>query len=307
MDVKQQLKLCMSINPIYSNDAPDWSGTGCENMMDQYRDDYMEAWDLASLHKQRHVLQFLIDNERYLPEGVHLRSGIEAALHTVAREGDVGTLQWLIDQIDRLGMARGTMLHDMFLLAASRDHCEMVDILLGQGVDINCVSEENGPVQNLLLAQWPFVPKGPLWDSGLLAASNTISHTTAYRISALHLAAERGFLKMTQLLLASGALINLEYSAGCSALHQAVWEDQDEVVRELIAQGCAVDCGSGPAGTPLSIAATLEGNSIAKLLLSNGADPLAVAGTRQKALDYASRQYTLVPQHRHRHHPIFRF
>jgi hypothetical protein len=84
-------------------------------------------------------------------------------------------------------------------------------------------------------------------------------------------------LKIVRLLLDGGADVNIFNEDEWTALHEAVWEKNTEVVRLLLAHEANVNLKARSLGregwTPLHVALYFENFEIAKLLLDHGADP----------------------------------
>ncbi|KAL8425483.1 hypothetical protein Efla_002604 [Eimeria flavescens] len=95
--------------------------------------------------------------------------------------------------------------------------------------------------------------------AALAADSSLVNGTGEGRMTALHFAADRGFVDIVKLLIASGANLNHADDSGETPLHVAIAADQDEIIAILV-----------DAGADLSIRNN-EGLSCAELLEQNKA------------------------------------
>ena len=94
--------------------------------------------------------------------------------------------------------------------------------------------------------------------------------------TALHNAAWRGNLDIVRYLIEQGASLNaLMNGGGNTALHNAASIGNIEVVRVLLDAGADVDCRTTWGATPLQWAARQGGEDVVQLLLERGADPRA--------------------------------
>jgi ankyrin repeat protein len=108
----------------------------------------------------------------------------------------------------------------------------------------------------------------------------------------LDYAAEQNQVPVARFLLAHGALINATAhegpDAGYTALHRAAISDAAEVAQLLLASGADVNV-HGPLGiTPLILAATHGSRRAAEVLLDHGADVFTADGHRETALSEAT-------------------
>jgi ankyrin repeat protein len=115
---------------------------------------------------------------------------------------------------------------------------------------------------------------------------------------ALHLAALRGDLDLTRLLLLAGAATEARNHEGMTALSVASSVRHDDevagvghaaVVRLLLAGRADIEAGDSKGATPLMIAAAAGNAPLVKLLLQKGAKVDAVDTTGLSALELAMR------------------
>ncbi len=90
--------------------------------------------------------------------------------------------------------------------------------------------------------------------------------------TALHCAAENGFLTICRTLLAHGADVNAQYNNGWTPLHAAVTKMNLPLVELFITNKAQVNATNSDGQTPLFVAIQLQNVDIAKLLLDNHAD-----------------------------------
>jgi ankyrin repeat protein/L-ascorbate metabolism protein UlaG (beta-lactamase superfamily) len=96
--------------------------------------------------------------------------------------------------------------------------------------------------------------------------------------TALHNAAWRGNLDVVRYLIEQGASVNaLMNGGGNTPLHNAASTGNIEVVRALLDAGTQVDCRTTWGATPLQWAARQGGEDVVQLLLERGADARAVS------------------------------
>ncbi len=153
-----------------------------------------------------------------------------------------------------------------FFIAIRNDNGGTVSSLLQRGFDPNTRDEKGQP--GLVMA---------MQERSLKAATALLSHP-AIEIdalnkageSALMMAALKGELTGTRLLLERGAKVN---QAGWSALHYAATGTEPALVRLLLDKGADVNAASPNGSTPLMMAAQYGSEDSVKLLLAAGADP----------------------------------
>ncbi|MFO1064458.1 MAG: ankyrin repeat domain-containing protein [Pirellulales bacterium] len=85
------------------------------------------------------------------------------------------------------------------------------------------------------------------------------------------------------------AAINSPQADGMTALHWAVWHDQPDIVRDLLARGAEVNATNRYQVTPLSTACTGGNEAIVRLLVDAGADVNKAIGGGESPLMTASR------------------
>lgn len=103
----------------------------------------------------------------------------------------------------------------------------------------------------------------------------------------LRLAAEEGYLRIVEKLIANGALLNTVDTIGYTAIMRAALRGHVEVVRALIASGADVNIAGAAGMTALMWAVFWNEKEIARLLLEGGADIHAVTDAGVSVLELA--------------------
>ena len=169
--------------------------------------------------------------------------------------------------------------------AAYKGNVERVQELLNSGIDVNVQGSAIVLNPEATPLYWATAGNQACVAQFLIERGADINRGSRYD-TPLHAAAERGFVKMVQLLLRSGADVNaraghFSFAYRCSVieygdytpLHSAAVNNQVETVQLLLDKGAYVDVRDMYSKTPLLWAAqhhSLE--ATAKLLLEHGAD-----------------------------------
>ena len=140
--------------------------------------------------------------------------------------------------------------------------------LINDGADVNEVNAQGRAAVHLAAANGAVGVLGQLKQRGAeLNARTGLIGNTAY-----HLAAMDGRLDSLDMLYESGVDVSIKNHNGNAALHLAVLENREEVVRKLIKDhGCDVDLRSDLGVTALDIARMLGHESIVSALEDHGA------------------------------------
>lgn len=178
--------------------------------------------------------------------------GVKAMQYAI-REGHLNVVELLLER----GVMADSRVFDESLLsvAAAAGHKTIVQLLLDKGADVNL---EN--------------------TRGRLPSQ-----------TALSVAARNGHEAIVRLLLERGAWINFQVGGlKSSPLHIAVRYNQEGIVRLLVENGVEVNSRDILGGTPLTVAIE-EGNNMAivRLLLEYGADAKCWAGDKRSPLIWA--------------------
>ncbi|EHB01206.1 Ankyrin repeat domain-containing protein 31 [Heterocephalus glaber] len=117
-----------------------------------------------------------------------------------------------------------------------------------------------------------------------------ISKRNARGESQLHSAARRGDLSLVQILIESGADVNLKDNAGWTPLHEASNEGFSDIIVELLKAGANVNCESIHGILPLHKAVASNHLKVTEILLQHGANPNQEDQTQKTALDEADNE-----------------
>ena len=82
----------------------------------------------------------------------------------------------------------------------------------------------------------------------------------------LMLAWLKGHERLTVLLLARGAALNLQHNSGGTALHMAAFNGHCAIVRRLLRAGARTNLSDDATGTPLAVAEVRGHSAVARLL-----------------------------------------
>ena len=106
---------------------------------------------------------------------------------------------------------------------------------------------------------------------------NTTTGSSEYHYSALHISANKGYLKLAEWLISNGAEVNMISDAGITPLHMSARKGCPEITELLISNGANINANEFGIGTPLHEAADAGKIEIVKILISNGADVNIIA------------------------------
>ena len=172
--------------------------------------------------------------------------------------------------------------YDDFFIAIRNDNAGVVNDLLERGFDPNTRNAKGQP--GLTVAMQEQSPKA----ARALLNRPTIDVNALNQAgeSALMMAALKGDLASSQLLLERGALVN---QSGWSPLHYAATGPEPKIVKLLLDRGADIDAGSPNGSTPLMMAAQYGSEDSIKLLLDRGADAKRRNQLDMQASDFARR------------------
>lgn len=160
----------------------------------------------------------------------------ETALHTACRVGNTEIVELLLQNHAILHVLNDN-LHSPMYLALERDLYEICQLLIKRGQDVN---ESNG----------------------LTYSEKTL----------LHVACQRGFTDLAELLIHHGARVDAKTLYGHTPLHLAAMEGQDKVVSMLIGKGADINAKNHKGNTPLYYAQLRNRVKICDILKKNGAE-----------------------------------
>jgi len=256
----------------------------------------------------------------------------ETPLMVAARGGYPGVAQLLVVKGANVN-TKGTRDQTALMWAAAQRHPEVVKVLLAAKPDVHAKSEVWSEMQGLLPHSYynKAIPHGGETalmfaarngDAAsarmLIEAGANPNDSDAWGVSATTLAAHSDFTDVVELLLDKGADPNAA-KAGFAALHNAVMQRNERMVRALLEHGAnpnapletwtpqrrtADDLFFGPplvGATPLWLAARFLVPEVMKTLLEHGADPTFVlhadfvSGNMNKEGVYPRRKFDTTP------------
>ena len=103
--------------------------------------------------------------------------------------------------------------------------------------------------------------------------ANPNIQSTAEGGTPLHVAADRGYLRIVKFLLKHGANPNMKNDYGNTPLHDAAAFGHREVVKLLLEHGADPNIKNNDGSTPLHHAAESGNSKVVEVLLEHGADP----------------------------------
>ncbi len=118
--------------------------------------------------------------------------------------------------------------------------------------------------------------------------ANPNGSVTEEKATALHYAAQKGFIEAMQLLLYEDADVRAKTKDGLTPLHWTTFEDRGEAARLLIKHGAEVEDKDAEGKTPLHYAAMKDAKKVAEVLFSHGAIAEAVDQQGRTPLHYAA-------------------
>ena len=258
--------------------------------------------DVTALNKQQQRPLHLA-NESINSFQVH--SG-DHALHIAARNGDIQTVQLLVDcgaDVNALNEDGQTLLHTA---ASGENNCpELCSILLKLNAKIDAVDKDgNQPLHlackrrhaatgNLLLSHGADVTALNKQQQRPLHLANE-SILNSFQVHsgdhALHIAARNGDIQTVQLLVDCGADENALNEDGQTLLHTAAggWKDCPELCSILLKLNAKIDAVDKDGNQPLHLACKRRHAATGNLLLSHGADVTALNKQQQRPLHLAN-------------------
>lgn len=216
---------------------------------------------LAAANGNAPMMRLLLDKRA--DANAAAASGV-TPLMEAARSGSVDAVRLLIAhgaQVNARESARG---QTALMWAVSRQHPEIVKVLLENHADV-AARTESRPMMVML-------DQGP---RGVKTAEKDAHEIQVGGTTALLFAAENGSVESARLLLAAGARVDDAAADGRSALVTAVFAGHRDVATLLLDAGA--DPNAAAAGyTPLHAAALRGDSDLVRALLARGANPNAV-------------------------------
>jgi ankyrin repeat protein len=208
-----------------------------------------------------------------------LRAGVDAsaichldkdicALHICAEKGTLETLRILIEA--GADINPDEVESHPIKGAIDSGNAEMVKAMLAQGALVN-LDQKGTLLLEAILVGNENVVKELLKSEQFDVNAGMMLRPEDSPTFALHIAAERGFVAIMEVLLSSGANVDAVKANGDTALCCACQANQPETVRALLKAGANVDLGMADGTTPLHYAA-LHPTDILDQLIAKGAN-----------------------------------
>jgi cytohesin len=268
------------------------------------------ALHMAAGRRDKEAVEFLISRGAIVGAVDNLWKN--TPLHMAAAFGKRETAELLIASgadINAKMITGRTPLHQ----AAERGHQEVVSLLIARAADINAKDRSgftpldlalDGGFDNVVnsLRQVGGQPGDPLRltiidavKAGncsrvkelLAEGANVMARDSVEGRTPLHLAARKGDLEMTNLLISKGADINDETANEGTPLHAAVEGGFKEIAEILLAKGANIEATTPYGYTPLHSAVLAGNQDMVELLLTKGANPDSRTNAGETATDLA--------------------
>ncbi|XP_050511989.1 putative ankyrin repeat protein RF_0381 [Diabrotica virgifera virgifera] len=228
---------------------------------------YVTGADAASLISEIRHRRFISDEieSAFANEiKIEYRRNYWSVLNCAAYYGNVSILRILLKNEK---LIKQTDLDTSLCIAAEKDHCTVVEVLLKH--EANIESENSIGDTTLLIAVKcgnENIVKILIDEKANVNAEDLCGNTS------LHVACEKGFLGIIKLLLHAGAAINLQNVRGRTPLFCAADFNRVHVVKLLLHRGADVKIRDPFGSTVLHICFQRRNKVLTKLLLQNGAD-----------------------------------
>lgn len=157
---------------------------------------------------------------------------------------------------------------ELLCLAARTGREALVQHLLKIGVNVNKAVEYNQTaLWHAVVGNHKSIVQILLANDADIGVADSLDGMTP-----LHIAVERGYQSMVQLLLDSGASVDARCKKNDTPLHYAVQQGRYAILKLLLSKDADVEAIGGSGLTPLSIAIKEEYTATIQLLIDNGAN-----------------------------------
>jgi 26S proteasome non-ATPase regulatory subunit 10 len=192
-------------------------------------------------------------------------------LFEAAGKGDIHVFKELTEpQLHQALSLKNEDERSLLHVAAAAGHAQVVQ-LLTDGVDLNSSGINSGDEEG-----WTPLHSAVSTGSGdvvevLLRSGADVQIANAGGRTALHYAASKGHADIARLLVSHGANINKKDQTGCTPLHRAASAGHVEVIDYLIEEGADLEAYDKEGQTPLMLATICDNRQAALLLVRHGA------------------------------------
>ncbi|MDQ1355397.1 MAG: hypothetical protein QG657_5707 [Acidobacteriota bacterium] len=237
----------------------------------------------AAQNGRLQMIELLITKGLHIDERSHDGNKL-TPLHLAACENQIDTVALLLEKgADIDAVSKGAQYKEWSVLAFAcwNNHKDMVELLIRKGVSLKPP------------ALWCAVYRGNKGIVELLLAKGAVVEDTGSKAwEPLHVAVEKGYGDLVQLLLEHGADVNRRYYGNRIPLHEITYwkKDHVEITRLLLAYGAEVNAGDSYRDTPLHKAAREGLTGTASLLLEKGARLDIINDMEQTPLDLADHE-----------------
>jgi ankyrin repeat protein len=201
-------------------------------------------------------------------------------------------------EIAELLVANGALINPVDIMGLSPLHCaaiggnlQIAKMLIAKGAAINAQRGD-------YVKGWSWVTvSGNTYTERAVSSGKFVEGRTP-----LHLAVTGGNREMTELLIASGSIVDMRENHGNTALHFAAANNHRNVAEVLVRKGAEINARGSNGSTPLHTAAQWGSRDMVEFLLANGAEVnaknqtgltplrLAVSNKRNDVAEYLRKQ-----------------
>jgi ankyrin repeat protein len=194
------------------------------------------------------------------------------AIVSAARAGKLDMVKFLVSKGANINQPDSSGITALMNASSDTKNNELVKFLLSKGADTTLQDKDQNASALMYASRSGAVENAKL----LVAANANVKYAAKGGVTALHWAAENGWVPMVTFLLEKGADIEAKNSAGQTALFlPGIFNDDENhlaCVRALLEKGAVINAVDNDKRTPLMIAISHAHPATAALLLSKKAD-----------------------------------